>query len=74
MVKNVERAPNELTVIHSGEAAMQHRYAKTSYKSAADSAMRGRPSNNPIKLSVRVVTPRSCARVAPTRPAAYRVR
>jgi len=27
-----------------------------------------------IKLSVRVVTPRAVARVAPTRPAAYRVR
>jgi hypothetical protein len=32
------------------------------------------PSNNPIKLSVRVVTWRACARRAPTRPAAYRVR
>jgi hypothetical protein len=31
-------------------------------------------ANNPIKLSVRVVTPRAVARVAPTRPAAYRVR
>ena len=30
--------------------------------------------NNPIKLSARVVTPRAAARVAPTRPAAYRVR
>ena len=33
-----------------------------------------RLANNPIKLSVRVVTPRAVARVAPTRPAAYRVR
>ena len=32
------------------------------------------PPNNPIKLSVRVVTPRATARVAPTRPATYRVR
>jgi hypothetical protein len=32
------------------------------------------PSNNAIKLTVRVVTRRACARRAPTRPAAYRVR
>jgi hypothetical protein len=27
--------------------------------------------NNPIKLPVRSVTPRACARVAPSRPARY---
>jgi len=33
-----------------------------------------RASNNPIQLSVCVVTPRACARVAPTQPATDRVR
>ena len=33
-----------------------------------------KPSNNPIKLSVRSVTPRAVASGAPDRPAAYRVR
>ena len=32
------------------------------------------PSNNPMKLSVRPVTPLACASVAPVRPAAYRRR
>jgi hypothetical protein len=32
------------------------------------------PPNTPIKLTVRAVTRRACARRAPTRPAAYRVR
>jgi hypothetical protein len=38
----------------------------------AEVAMRGGTRHNmPIKLSVRVVTRRACARRAPTRPAAY---
>ena len=43
-------------------------------KVAASTRCIKKPANLPIKLSVRVVTPRAVARVAPTHPAAYRHR
>jgi hypothetical protein len=63
-----------VTQMHRDEVNSTVLALRRARRKSAYSRTRGRMPNKPIQLTVRVVTPRAVARVAPTRPAADRRR